>query len=410
MNPAMARIRRRFSTAELLAPPQGGSLDLTLLVAAAMLIAVGTLLVFSTTIRPAVVAAHGIDAFMFLRRHLVYLAVGVFAFWTVLVVSERVIRAVAQTLLPLSLVLLLAVVAIPGVGVAEGNAVRWIGIFGFTLQPSELAKLGFALYLALYLSRNQAVLRRLWYGLGPLMVTFGVMVFLLLRQPDLGTAVLMGLIAVMMVAVAGTRRAYLLGLLGLGVVGMGVAVTIWPEKMARFVGVLFPELTRQGEGWQVYNSKITIGSGGLFGRGLGEGVHHMLGYLPASNNDFIAAVAAEELGLVGVVCLMLLYAVIMVRGFAVARRAQDAFTRYAAFALTMLLILPSVIHFGVDLGLLPTKGLVCSFLSYGGTAQIMNLVTLGLIQRFHMDITAEESVRVGVGGFGSDEATAWRTP
>ncbi len=165
--------------------------------------------------------------------------------------------------------------------------------------------------------------------------------------------------------------------------------------MARFVGVMFPELTRHGEGWQVYNSKITVGNGGLFGQGLGEGLHHMLGFLPASNNDFIASVAAEELGLIGVMCLMMLYLVILARGFAVARKARDAFTRFAAFSLTILLILPSVIHFGVDLGLLPTKGLVCSFLSYGGTAQVMNLVALGLLQRFHLEITAEEDIEAG---------------
>jgi cell division protein FtsW len=390
VNLVMARVRRWFSPDLWIAPPQGGRLDVTMLAAAATLIAVGTLLVFSTTIRPAVVAAKGVDPFMFLRRHVVYLAVGVFAFWTTLVVSDRLIRAFSNVLLWIAVGGLI-LVQIPGIGVAEGNAVRWIGIGGFTLQPSELAKLGFALYLAVYLSRNLAVIRRFLYGLGPLMFVFGVMVVLLLKQPDLGTVVLLGLLAVIMVAVGGTRKAYLLGLVAGGVAALGIAVMVWPEKLARFVGVFFPELTRHGEGWQVYNAKITVGNGGLVGQGLGEGLHHMLGYLPASNNDFIAAVAAEELGLAGVCCLMLLYLVILIRGFAVARRARDAFTRFAAFSLTTLLILPSVIHFGVDLGLLPTKGLVCSYLSYGGTAQVMNLVALGLLQRFHLDITGEEA-------------------
>jgi cell division protein FtsW len=326
---------------------------------------------------------------MFLKRHVVYLVIGVIAFWSTIIVSDGLIRLFSRYLLPVSL-LGLAAVLIPGVGVTDGNAARWIGVFGFTVQPSEMAKLGFALYLAVYLGRNQAVIRRFWDGLGPLIFVFGLMVVLLLRQPDLGTAVLMGLLVVVMVFVGGTRKAYLLGGLALGVIGMLIAVKVWPEKLARFVGVLFPELTRHGEGWQVYNSKITVGNGGLFGQGLGEGLHHMLGFLPASNNDFIASVAAEELGLVGVICLLLLYLVILVRGIAVARRARDAFMRFAAFSLTILLILPSVIHFGVDLGLLPTKGLVCSFLSYGGTAQIMNLIALGLLQRFHMEITADE--------------------
>ncbi len=223
MNVVLSRIRRRLSLAELFAPPQGGRLDITMLAAAATLIVVGTLLVFSTTIRPAVVVDRGTDPFMFLRRHVVYLALGVFAFWTMLVISDRVIRAFAQFLLPLSLAGLVAVL-LPGVGVAEGNAVRWIGVFGFTLQPSEMAKLGFALYLASYLSRNQSVIHRFWDGLGPLIFNFGLMVFLLLKQPDLGTVVLLGLMAVTMLFVGGTRKSYLLGGLGLGFVAIAAAV------------------------------------------------------------------------------------------------------------------------------------------------------------------------------------------
>lgn len=365
-----------------------GRYDVAMFSAAVALLGIGTMLVFSTTSRPGLDPASGADPFMFLKRHVAYLAVGAVAFVAAVHAPSRILAYVSRLLLPVSLVLLVLVL-VPGVGVAQLGARRWINILGLTLQPSELAKVGFALYLAHYLARRRTVLNQVVTGLLPLGLMYGLVAVLLVRQPDVGSVVLLGALVVSMLVAGGTRSSYVGAVLAILILALLVVIVIQPEKLARFVGWIFPEATRMGEGYQVYNSQILIGSGGLWGAGLGEGLHHVLGYLPQSSNDFIFSVASEELGFVGVACIVMLYAVIALRGFALARICKDEFSRFAAFALTLLLTLPAVVHMAVDLGLMPTKGLVCPFLSYGGSALAATMGTLGLLQRLHLEATAE---------------------
>lgn len=371
------------------APPlqrPAGRYDVTMFAAAAILLAIGSVLVFSATTRVTIEAASRIDRYYFLWRQLVNVGMGALLFVAAVQMPRRLLLIVARTLLPVSIVLLLLVL-IPGIGMAKLGARRWLDLGVFTLQPSEFAKVGFALYLASYLAKRRTVMRDLFAGVLPLFVMFVVVAFLLARQPDVGSAVLLGMLALVMLIVGGTRLTFLGFGFGLFAVGLMLVILSQPEKLARLVGWLMPDQTRMGEGYQVFNSQILIGSGGLFGSGLGQGLNHQLGYLPQSETDFIFSVAAEELGFVGVVLIVALYAVIAVRGFQLARICRDDFSRFAAFFLTLILTLPAVIHMGVGLGLLPTKGLVCPFLSYGGSAMMATLLTLGLLQRLHLEAT-----------------------
>ena len=164
-------------------------------------------------------------------------------------------------------------------------------------------------------------------------------------------------------------------------------------KFARLVGWLYPNLTFLGVGHHPHFAMRLATAGGPVGYGLGEGPGHSLGFLTQASTDFIFTVLSEELGFVGVACVATLYMVIAIRGFALVRRCKDDFVRFAAFALTLLLIVPALVHMMVDLGMIPTKGIACPFLSFGGTSMLMTLGTLGLLQRIHLEVTSQEASR-----------------
>ncbi|MBM4397207.1 MAG: FtsW/RodA/SpoVE family cell cycle protein, partial [Deltaproteobacteria bacterium] len=324
-----------------------GRYDVTLFVAALALVVVGSLLVFSTTGR----LAQGVSVAdpLYHVKHLALLfSAGALFFVVALKVPMHWIRAAGPILMPVSIALLIGVAVF---GSSRFGARRWYDLGFINVQPSEVAKVAFALYLARYMAARRTILNDFLSGILPVGLMYVLPAMLLAIQPDVGSVVLMGALLVAMLVVGGTR-VKLLGQSALVlVVGIVILILSQPEKMARFVGWFFPEATRMGEGYQVYQAQILVGSGGLLGSGLGGGVNHMLGYLPQSANDFIFAVAGEELGFVGVCAVVLLYVVIGLRGFAIARMCRDDFMRFAAFSLTLLLVMPAFVHMAVDLGL-----------------------------------------------------------
>jgi len=360
-----------------------GQYDATLFVAALTLTALGTLLVVSTTGK----LASGLDAeapLRELRHQLGLLSMGGLAFCVALKTPAEWLRKWAPVLAAFCVALLVGVALF---GKTTFGARRWFDLGFITIQPSEFAKIGFAIYVAHSLARPSYQDIGMQRVLGPAAL-FLIMALLLVKQPDVGSAVLLAALLVSMLVASGMGlKVLLLTAVAAGVGILGV-ILLQSEKIARFVGWLYPEATRMGEGYQVYQAQILIGSGGLTGAGLGSGLNHGFGYLPQSANDFIFSVAAEELGFVGVCCLVLLYAVLAVRGFAIAYRCRDEFARYAAFAMTVLLVLPAWLHMAVNLGLLPTKGLVLPFVSYGGTAMAASGAALGILERLHLEATA----------------------
>lgn len=367
-----------------------GRYDVTLFAAAMALTVIGSLLVFSTTGRLAAGISAG-DSLYHLKHHGLLFVAGAFFFVAALKVPMRWIWASGPILMPLAILLLVGVALF---GSSRYGARRWYDLGFITVQPSEIAKVAFALYLARYMALRRTVINDFLSGILPVAVMYVVPALLLACQPDVGSVVLMGALLVAML-IAGGTRVKLLGSVALVlIVGVVIVILLQPEKLARFVGWIFPEATRMGEGYQVYQAQILVGSGGAFGAGLGQGVNHMLGYLPQSANDFIFAVAGEELGFVGVCCIVMLYAVIGIRGFALARRCKDDFARFASFALTLTLVMPAFVHMAVDLGLMPTKGLVLPFMSYGGSAMAATAASLGLLERFHLMATADEEREV----------------
>ena len=394
-------IRRLRHARPLSGLPVGGQFDLAMFAAAAALLSVGTMVVFSATVHMGPAGSAEVMHTGALVRHLVAIAGGAVVFYLALHASVNVIKWTAKWLVIIALPLLL-LVWLPGMGRAELGSARWINLGFMTIQPSEIAKVGVALYLARYLENRKSVLRDWKVGLLPGASVLALVMGLLLIQPDVGSVFLIAMLAVLMVLVGGTRLRYIAYLAMTGIGSLGLVLIFNRVKFARLVGWLYPNLTFLGVGHHPHFAMRLATAGGPFGYGLGEGPGHSLGFLTQSSTDFIFTVLSEELGFVGVICVATLYAVIAIRGFALVRRCENDFVRFAAFGLTLLLVVPALVHMMVDLGMLPTKGIACPFLSFGGTSMLMTLGTLGLLQRIHLEVTAGEAsrggTRISVGG------------
>ncbi len=279
--------------------------------------------------------------------------------------------------------MLLVLVLIPGLGIGVNGARRWLHVGGFRLQASEPARLAMLIYLAGYIVRRQAQLQNSFVGLlkplAPLCLAAGLM----LMEPDLGgTAILMG-VAFLMLFLGGARLSFLGLLLGAGAGAFALLVATSAYRMRRLLAFSDPWADIENGGWQLAQSLIALGRGEWTGVGLGNSVQKLL-YLPETHTDFIFAVMGEEFGLAGVVVLLALFAIVVWRGFAIARQAElfnRRFRAYLCYGLTACLGLQALINMAVNMGLLPTKGLTLPLISYGGSSLITVSVMLALILR-----------------------------
>ncbi len=351
-----------------------GSDDL-LLWAVMGLTAVGLIMVYSSS---AVFAAERFgDTGYFLKRQLVSVALGLILLAVAVRLDLSLVRRFATPLFICGTILL-CLLFVPGLGVKVGGATRWIAIGPFQLQPAELAKVGLVLYLAASLARKRERVRDFKAGfLGPASVA-AVPIVLVLMQPDFGTALSLMVILFVMLFVAGARTSYLLGavLLSLPILWHLVAST--PYRVRRIMAFLDPWSDREDVGYQVAESLISIGSGGILGVGLGDGTQKLF-FLPEAHTDFIFSIIGEELGLVGTLGVIFLFAVVVWRGYRAAFKAEDAFSAYLAIGLTALIGLQAVVNMAVAMGLLPTKGLTLPFISYGGSSLLTVLLAAGLL-------------------------------
>jgi cell division protein FtsW len=274
--------------------------------------------------------------------------------------------------------IMLGLVLIPGVGVVQKGARRWFDIAGMSMQPAEVAKVMTVIFLAYSISKKGEKMKKFAVGFIPHLLIVGLMVGLLLMQPDFGSSVILVTMMGIMLFVSGARLLYLSGFGILGAVGAFYAIVSSPYRMERITAFLEPWKHRQDVGYQISESLIAIGSGGLTGRGLGSGTGK-LGYVPELWNDFIATSVAEELGLLGIVLLVGLFLVFIWRGFKIAFEAQDDFGKYLAFGLTTLIGMQASANLCVVTGLLPTKGLTLPFFSLGGSSLVMTLFASGVL-------------------------------
>jgi cell division protein FtsW len=322
------------------------------------------------------------DSLYFFKRQMLNVTVGLLLLLAVLRFGYQRLVRFGYPLLALS-ALLLVVVLVPGLGSTAGGSSRWIRLGPLSFQPGELAKLAFIVYLACSLTRKKEKIQTFSAGFLPHLLISGLLILLLLGQPDFGTAATLTLILFFMLFVAGTRLSYILAS---ALVALPMAywlITGSPYRMRRMLAFLDPWSHRFDIGYQISESLMSFGSGGLTGVGLGEGKHKLF-FLPAAHTDFVFSIVGEELGLLGAGLVLVLFGVVVWRGLRAALRAPDLFGTYLAFGLTTLIALQVLINVGVVTGLLPTKGLTLPLFSYGGSSMICMLVAAGLL----LDISA----------------------
>ena len=360
---------------------------MTLLAVTVILLTVGTVMIYSSS---SIIAMDRLkDGQFYLKKHLLFLTIG----FLLMMVLQRIPydqwRRFAYPGVLVSCFLLILVL-IPHVGVRAGGATRWLNLGIITFQVTELVKVALVLFLAHFLTRKIAQIKQFSRGIAiPLGVTLFV-VGLVMLQPDFGSAAILMAILLLMLYLAGTRLAYLGGLAAAFLPVALYLVIHKSYRMARLMTFLDPWKDPRNSGFQIIQSLLSFGSGGTFGVGLGDGMQKLF-YLPEPHTDFILSVIAEESGFIGVAIVILLFGVLIIRGFFIAFKAPDLFGTLLAAGLTMTLALEAFINIAGVMGLIPLKGLALPVLSYGGSAPLMGLAAVGIL----LNISAQESGRRG---------------
>lgn len=317
------------------------------------------------------------DPYALVRRHVLFIALSALLASIAVRVDVRRLERLAGPLM-LAAVALVALTLVPGVGQLRGGARRWLPLVVFSFEPSELLKPAFVLYLAHSLTRKQPRIESFAYGVLPALVVAAVPLLLLLAQPDFGAAMVLGALAIGMLFAAGARPAHLGSLCAAAVPAVFLLIWLKPYRWRRLIAFLYPWEDAQNKGFQLVQSLIAFGSGGLLGVGLGNGKQKLF-YLPEGHTDFIFSLVGEELGLVGATFVLSCFAGVAMRGFRIAVRAPDAFSSLLAFGLTLLLVAQAAMNIGVVVGLLPTKGLPLPLVSYGGSSMLATGLSVAIL-------------------------------
>ena len=351
--------------------------------AALLLAALGLVMVYSASIATAEASRYtGNNAAWFLMRHGAYLALALTVAISVFLIPARIWQKAAPWLFVAG-VAGLALVLLPGFGREVNGARRWLDLPGFGFQPSEAMKLAVVLYAADYTARKHAVLKSFRRGLLPMLAVMLLVSWLLLREPDFGALVVIAVIAFSILFLGGMNGRHFAALLAMLAVGFALLVVFSPYRLQRIFGFMDPWSDPYGRGYQLSHALIAFGRGEWFGVGLGGSVEK-LHYLPEAHTDFLLAVIAEELGFVGVVAVIALFAWIVLRAFAIGRQAalrERHFAALTAQGIGLWIGVQALINMGVNMGLLPTKGLTLPLMSFGGSSLLANCVALAILLR-----------------------------
>jgi cell division protein FtsW len=357
--------------------------DRSLAWAALLLVALGLVMVYSASIATAEAGRYsGQNPAYFLLRHGVFVALSLAAATAVFMVPLGWWQKGAPWIFAASFVLLVLVL-IPGVGREVNGARRWLNLYVATMQPSELMKLAVVLYAADYTVRKHAVLKNFKRGLLPMLGVMLAVAWLLLREPDFGAFVVVAVTAFGVLFLGGMSGRHFIALVGMLAAGFAVLVLSSPYRMQRIFGFMDPWSDPFGRGYQLSHALIAFGRGEWLGVGLGASIEK-LHYLPEAHTDFLLAVIAEELGLAGVVVVIALFAWIVLRAFAIGRQAaarERYFHALVGQGIGIWIGFQALINMGVNMGLLPTKGLTLPLMSFGGSGLIINCVAIAVLLR-----------------------------
>ena len=365
-----------------------GPIDLPFCLLVLLLTAIGLVMLLSASFPSAYYETKNNDPMHYFTRQGIFAIMGVAAMFLISKINYQRFRAFAKPLLFFAIILL-ALVLVPGVGQTRNNATRWIGVGElFTFQPSEIAKLAVVLYFSDSISKKKDKMRTTRYGILPYLLIMGVLAVLMMLEPHLsGTVLILGTGAALML-VGGIRWAWVGAAVGfVGGVAALMLTGVIKYGQSRIAMWQNPFIDPRGEGYQLSQSLISIGSGGLLGVGLGKSRQKFL-YLPEEHNDFIFAVVCEELGLIGATLVMLVFALLILRGFWIALQARDRFGALLVVGIMTQIGLQTFFNIAVVSGLVPTTGISLPFFSYGGTALALQLFEMGIVLSVSRQIPA----------------------
>ncbi|MEO6912965.1 MAG: putative lipid II flippase FtsW [Candidatus Baltobacteraceae bacterium] len=349
--------------------------DTLLFAVTSILVAIGLIMIFSAS--SAIAYAEHHDTAYYVKRQFVWLVVGLVCAYGAFRIDYRKLKQFAPYALVLCALSLLAVL-VPHVGVIAGGSRRWIGVGPISFQPSEFAKLGVVVYLAATLSARGERITSLGRGLFPLCMAVGILAVLVLKEPDMGTASILVITACIMLFAAGARIEHLalIGLVTTPIVALSILSSAY--KRARIFAFMNPWKDPQNTGFHIVQSLLALGSGGLFGVGLGQSSAKFF-YLPEQYTDFIFSVLGEELGLVGALFVVLLFVVFSHRAIKIALGAPDRFGFFLVLGCTAVVAVQAFINIGVVTSSWPVTGVPLPFISFGGSSLIVSLVAVALI-------------------------------
>jgi len=314
------------------------------------------------------------DAAFFLKKQLIFFFVGLVLFFCTLFLDMDFLKRHVKELLIGTILLLIMVACL---GVKSGGAKRWLTFAGFNIQPSEILKISFLLYCADYCSRKKWAIRDAKSGLLPLGLVLGVICVLLLIQPDLGAAIFLVSWSIFFLFFFKAKNKHLTLIMLLGFVAAFFLIKFYPYRFRRIIAYFNPFAYSSGSGFQLVQSQIAYGVGGIWGVGLGESIQK-LSFLPAAHTDFIFSIIAEEFGLCGSLILISVFFLLFHKMFIIAKGVNDNFKKGILWGTIFIFFLEVVINIGVSCGLLPTKGLSLPFISYGGSNLVVHYILLGL--------------------------------
>ncbi|MFY8169118.1 MAG: rod shape-determining protein RodA [Candidatus Nanopelagicus sp.] len=362
-----------------------GSFDKLLNFAVGGLLLIGTLLVYAGTREW--FRSYGLDPEYYFKRHTLNIVIGGLLAYGTTLIDYRLLRAYTP-IVWLAAVIGLTIVLIPGLGTEINGARAWISLpGGFQLQPAELAKIAIIVGISMILSdRDQTDKDPTDLDVVKALAIAAVPILLIVAQPDLGTVLIISAAVVAMIGASGAPARWVVGLMLLAVVGVFTAVqtgAVSQYQVARLQSFVDPSADPQASGYQLRQSRITIGSGGLFGKGLFEGPQTNGRFVPEQQTDFIFTVAGEELGFVGCSLILALYFLLFVRAFSICRRSSDLFGRLVCIGVIAWFAFQTFENIGMTMGLMPMTGVPLPFLSYGGSSMFANLIGIGLLQNVH---------------------------
>ncbi len=354
-----------------------GACDWRLLAVVLMLLCIGLLMVLSAS---GVVAErmYG-DKYFFFKRQLLYAGIGGIALWITAGMSRETIYRLQYP--GLFLVALLLFLTLTPFGSRINGAQRWISLKLFSIQPMEFAKIALALYLAYFMSTKQALVKTFSRGVIPPFAVTGLFCCLLLAQPDFGGAAVLAMILFFMCLVGGTRFIYLFMSIAMAGAGGLALIVHSPYRAQRLAAFLDPFRDAQNAGYQLVQSLYALGSGGLFGVGMGGSAQKMF-YLPEAHNDFIMSVVGEEMGFFGITLIMALFGMLFIRCYRIVISQSDLRDKFSAFGIVLVIALGAILNLAVIMGMVPPKGVAMPFLSYGGSNLLTSMICVGLLLNF----------------------------